>query len=210
MVGPCETSPPPVGPCEAPPPLGPCEIAPPVGLLTTPVLVLVTAGAGRLGADLGAGADLTCAAGLEGAGAFSVFFWSPQASVEKISRTKSTVEFFRILLFGMFSLLMISCSSEPFLCDFTGQAASLTSKSSPHPVQGPEFVVGSTMRHTFALVVINSMTKSYHCPELETRTCARICVEKCGRNRGQDVRKDPTRDTYPISTVGRPSTMVPP
>jgi hypothetical protein len=66
------------------------------------------------------------------------------------------------------------------------------------------------MRHTFALVFINSMTKSYHCPELETRRCTRICVEKCGRKRGQDVGKEPARSTYPISTVARPSTMVPP
>jgi hypothetical protein len=91
---------------------------PVVGLLTTPVLPLLNAGAGRLGVDLGAGAAFTCGAGLEGA---LVFFWSPQASAEKISRTKSTVEFFKILLFGMFNLLMISCSSESFLCDFTGQ-----------------------------------------------------------------------------------------
>jgi hypothetical protein len=96
-------------------------LTPVVGLLPSPVLVLLSAGAGRLGTDLGAGADFTCAAGLEGAGVFSVFFWSPQASVEKISRTNSTIEFFRILLFGMFSLLMISCSSESFFCDFTGQ-----------------------------------------------------------------------------------------
>lgn len=102
--------------------VGPCEPAPVVGLLTTPVFVLLNAGAGRLGADLGAGAAFTCGAGLEGAVViFWVFFWSPQASAEKISRTKSTVEFFRVLLFGMFNLLTISYSSESFLCDFTGQ-----------------------------------------------------------------------------------------
>jgi hypothetical protein len=37
----------------------------------------------------------------------------------KRNRTKSRVDFLRILLFGMFNLLMISCSSESFLCDFT-------------------------------------------------------------------------------------------
>jgi hypothetical protein len=99
--------------------VGPCEPAPVVGLLTTLVFVLLNAGAGRLGADLGAGAALTCGAGL-GGGAL-VFFWSPQASAEKISRTKSTVEFFRILLFGMFNLLTNFYSSESFFCDFTGQ-----------------------------------------------------------------------------------------
>jgi hypothetical protein len=57
-------------------------------------------------------------AGLEGAGA-PVFFWSPQASAEKIIRTKITVDFLMIPLFSMFKLLMISCSSESFLCDFT-------------------------------------------------------------------------------------------
>ncbi|MGB9486468.1 MAG: hypothetical protein WCD04_10205 [Terriglobia bacterium] len=92
--------------------------SPVAGLLTTPVFGLLSPGAGRLGGDLGAGAAFTCGAGLEGA---LVFFWSPQASAEKIIRTKSTVEFFRILLFGMFSLLTISCSSESFLCAFTGQ-----------------------------------------------------------------------------------------
>jgi hypothetical protein len=90
-----------------------------VGLLTTLVFVLLNAGAGRLGADLGAGAALTCGAGL-GGGAL-VFFWSPHASAEKISRTKSTIEFLRVRLFGMFNLLTLSCSSESFLRDFTGQ-----------------------------------------------------------------------------------------
>ena len=92
---------------------------PVVLLLTTPVLVLLSPGAGRLGTDLDAGAAFTCGAGL-GGGAL-VFFWSPQASAEKISRTKSSVDFFRILLFGMFNLLTIFFSSESFLCDFTGQ-----------------------------------------------------------------------------------------
>jgi hypothetical protein len=68
---------------------------------------------------LGAGAALTCAAGLAGGGAV-VFFWSPaQASAEKIIRTKTTVDFLMIPLFSMFNLLTISCSSESFLCDFT-------------------------------------------------------------------------------------------
>src|ERR1035437_1276180 len=77
-------------------------------------------GVGRLGAGagLGAGAALTCGAGLGGGGAL-VFFWSPPASGEKIIRTKSTVDFFRILLFGMFKILTISYSCESFLCDFT-------------------------------------------------------------------------------------------
>jgi hypothetical protein len=89
-----------------------------MGLLPIPVAGLLSPGAGRLGANLGAGAAFTCGAGLAGA---LVFFWSPQANAEKISRTKSTVEFFRILLFGMFNLLTIFYSSESFLCDFTGQ-----------------------------------------------------------------------------------------
>jgi len=92
---------------------------PVVLLLTTPVLVLLSPGAGRLGTDLDAGAAFTCGVAL-GGGAL-VFFWSPQASAEKISRTKSSVDFFRILLFGMFNLLTIFFSSESFLCDFTGQ-----------------------------------------------------------------------------------------
>jgi len=92
--------------------------SPVAGLLPSPVAGLLSPGAGRLGADLGAGAAFTCGAGLDGA---LVFFWSPQASAEKISRTKSSVDFFRILLFGMFNLLTIFFSSESFLCDFTGQ-----------------------------------------------------------------------------------------
>jgi hypothetical protein len=76
------------------------------------------AGCTRAGwACFGAGAAFTCAAGL-GGGAL-VFFWSPQASAEKIIRTKITVDFLMIPLFSMSSLLKISCSSESFLCDFT-------------------------------------------------------------------------------------------
>jgi hypothetical protein len=67
---------------------------------------------------LAAGAVFTCGADL-GGGAV-VFFWSPaQAKVEKISRTKITVNFLMISLFGMSNLLTISQSSESFVCDFT-------------------------------------------------------------------------------------------
>jgi hypothetical protein len=96
---------------------------PVAGLFPTPVLVLLIPVAGRLGAGAGlaAGAAFTFGAGLGGA---VVFFSSPQASAEDTIRTKSTVDFFRILLFTMFSLLTISCSSESFLCDFAGRKVS--------------------------------------------------------------------------------------
>jgi hypothetical protein len=104
-----------------------------VGLLLAPVFVLLIAGAGRLGVEvclgagalftcgagrlgawacLGAGALFTCGAGLEGA---LFFFWSPQASAEKITRSKSAIDFFRILLFSMFNLLMFFYSSRSFV-----------------------------------------------------------------------------------------------
>jgi hypothetical protein len=41
-----------------------------------------------------------------------VFFWSPQASAEEIIRAKNIVNFFSMLLFGMFKLLTISFPSE--------------------------------------------------------------------------------------------------
>jgi hypothetical protein len=71
---------------------------------------------------LAAGAAFAFAAGLGGGAA--AFFWSPQASAEDIIRTKITVAFFRIHLFSMFNLLKISCWSESFLSDFTGQNVS--------------------------------------------------------------------------------------
>jgi uncharacterized membrane protein YphA (DoxX/SURF4 family) len=63
---------------------------------------------------LGAGAGFTWAAGLAGAACLLgalVFFWSPQASAEKSTRTKNTIDFFRIVLFGMSNLLMVFHSS---------------------------------------------------------------------------------------------------
>ena len=77
---------------------------------------------GRLGAGvcLDAGAAFACGAGL-GAGGALVFPWLPQASTEKIIKTKSTVAFLMTPLFGMLRSLAISCSSESFLCDFTDE-----------------------------------------------------------------------------------------
>ena len=44
----------------------------------------------------------------------------------------------------------------------------------------------------------------------DTTTTRQDIAENRGRNRGQDAGKEPARGAYPISTVGRPSTMVPP
>jgi hypothetical protein len=85
-----------VGPCEAPPTAG-CTAARGAGCT---VAFGAGFGAAAFGAGLGGGLG---------------FFSAPQASAADIIRTKITINFMRILLFGMFKLLTISYSAKSIL-----------------------------------------------------------------------------------------------